>query len=106
MALMICSLLRSFEMLLCACSRHRSLDRFGDFASDRVSAPVRDAAARALATLLSNAQFASAAACERALQCLLEMARRGEWEVRFAAATALKYTLAARKGLLCCSACR
>jgi TATA-binding protein-associated factor len=71
-----------------------ALDRFGDWAAgDRVTAPVRETAAQALAVTVRAMGGGAAEAVARAL---LTMAGEAVWEVRHGALLALKYTLAAR----------
>lgn len=73
-----------------------ALDRFGDWAAgDRVTAPVRETAAQALAVTVRAMDGAAAVA-----RALLTMATEAVWEVRHGALLALKYTLASRPDLL------
>ncbi|BDA40363.1 TATA-binding protein-associated factor 172 [Coccomyxa sp. Obi] len=70
-----------------------ALDRFGDFVSDQVVAPVRETAAQALGAASRSLPSAKLGA----LAChLAALVRRPEWEVRLGGLLGLKYLLAAR----------
>ena len=97
-----------------------ALDRFGDWvAGDKVTAPVRETSAQALAVLLRPMQPPAVARVVRALLTMLERhaapaeagggqsgrtaahaSSHGGWEVRHGAMLALKYALAVRADLL------
>lgn len=81
------------------------LDRFGDFVSDQVVAPVRETCAQVLGSLLllvpgeshikgTNSVF------HGILSVLLKLLQHDEWEARHGALLALKYLLAVRDDLL------
>ncbi|EZA58663.1 TATA-binding protein-associated factor 172 isoform X2 [Ooceraea biroi] len=80
------------------------LDRFGDFVSDQVVAPVRETCAQALGSLLmlvpnephenTNGIF------HGILSVMLKLLAHDEWEARHGALLALKYLLAVRDDLL------
>ena len=75
-----------------------ALDRFGDWsAGDRVTAPVRETSAQALA-VVCLAQ--SNAAVLKVADALVSMARRDMWEARHGALLSLKYLLSSRSDLL------
>ncbi|KAM0754707.1 hypothetical protein T439DRAFT_368083, partial [Meredithblackwellia eburnea MCA 4105] len=100
-----------------------ALDRFGDYVSDHVVAPVREAAAQALATLLPAMLPSSVVAVQRILIDMIEQngappsegldSRRPEaqdaengrkvkyvWQVRHSGLLGLKYLVAVRGDLL------
>jgi len=80
------------------------LDRFGDFVSDQVVAPVRETCAQALGSLLMlvpkephenmNSIF------HGILSVMLKLLAYDEWEARHGALLALKYLLAVRDDVL------
>lgn len=81
------------------------LDRFGDFVSDQVVAPVRETCAQALGSLLmlvptqtdvdgTNNVF------HGLLSIMMKLLEHYEWEARHGALLALKYLLAIRNDLL------
>lgn len=81
------------------------LDRFGDFVSDQVVAPVRETCAQALGSLFllvpggpntkdTNGVFPGI------LSVILKLLEHNEWEARHGAFLALKYLLAVRDDLL------
>ncbi|KAK9916950.1 hypothetical protein WJX75_009151 [Coccomyxa subellipsoidea] len=70
-----------------------ALDRFGDFVSDQVVAPVRETAAQALGAAGRGLPRAKLGALARHLAALV---RRPEWEVRLGGLLGLKYLLASR----------
>lgn len=95
-----------------------ALDRFGDFVSDQVTAPVRETCAQALGNhkllqqlslpgSLINSHHAGALlkhmhtqdVC-RVLAVILALTQREEWEVRHAGMLGLKYLVAVRKDLV------
>ncbi|CAG9584894.1 unnamed protein product [Danaus chrysippus] len=71
-----------------------ALDRFGDFVSDQVVAPVRESSAQALGVCLSRLRAERVCLVARALGGL---ARHAQWEARHGALLAFKYLLAARR---------
>lgn len=56
-----------------------ALDRFGDFVSDAVVAPVRETCAQALCTVL---KLMNPVACGGVLEILLQLLDHQEWEAR------------------------
>lgn len=81
------------------------LDRFGDFVSDQVVAPVRETCAQALGSLVtlmpsdSNNTEAKKGVVGM-LNVILKLMEHNEWEARHGALLALKYLLAVRDDLL------
>ena len=73
-----------------------ALDRFGDYVSDDVVAPVRETAGQVLGLLCRDigVQF-----LEKVVNSLSLLAQAPQWEARHGALTALKYALAARKNM-------
>lgn len=80
------------------------LDRFGDFVSDQVVAPVRETCAQALGSLflLMPGQQAkdTNGIFYQILTIVLKLLSHDEWEARHGALLALKYLLAVRDDLL------
>ncbi|KAK6642823.1 hypothetical protein RUM43_004325 [Polyplax serrata] len=74
-----------------------SLDRFGDFVSDQVVAPVREACAQVLGTILNLMEKSNV---ESVLKIVAQMMTQNEWEARHGGLLALKYMLAVRKDLV------
>lgn len=74
-----------------------ALDRFGDFVSDQVVAPVRETCGQALGALL---QHMSPKAVPRVQQVLLTLAQHKTWEVRHGGLLGMKYVMAVRKDLV------
>lgn len=70
-----------------------ALDRFGDFVSDQVVAPVRETSAQVLGTVL---RYMSPASVLGVLSVLLDLNKRGQWEVRHAGLLGIKYLVAVR----------
>lgn len=73
-----------------------SLDRFGDFISDQVVAPVRETTAQALGTL---AKLMEPEQVEAVVVVLLQLLEQTEWETRHGGLLGLKYLMAARQDL-------
>ncbi|KAJ1818331.1 TATA-binding protein-associated factor mot1, partial [Coemansia sp. RSA 2599] len=76
-----------------------ALDRFGDFVSDHVVAPVRETCAQALG---AASQWAAQALVQSTQAALLQLIARGEtgpWEVRHAGLSAMRYVVAVRRDL-------
>lgn len=71
-----------------------SLDRFGDFVSDQVVAPVREACAQVLGTILKLMDKSNV---ESVLKIVSQLVNQSEWEARHGGLLALKYMLAVRK---------
>lgn len=81
------------------------LDRFGDFVSDQVVAPVRETCAQALGSLLMLVPAKSqvdgtANVFHGILSVMMKLLEHYEWEARHGALLALKYLLAVRNDLL------
>ncbi len=74
-----------------------ALDRFGDFVSDQVVAPVRETCAQALGALLKHMQTSDVC---MVLNIILKLTQRSEWEVRHGGMLGLKYVVAVRKDLV------
>ncbi|XP_068152549.1 TATA-binding protein-associated factor 172 [Drosophila tropicalis] len=74
------------------------LDRFGDFVSDQVVAPVRETCAQVLGTLVKEIE---ASKVQRIVDILLQLIRhKNEWEVRHGGLLGLKYVFVVREELL------
>lgn len=71
-----------------------ALDRFGDFVSDQVVAPVREACAQVLGTIL---KLMDKSHVEIILNIISQLVSQAEWEARHGGLLALKYMLAVRK---------
>ncbi|KAA8528192.1 hypothetical protein F0562_035557 [Nyssa sinensis] len=74
-----------------------SLDRFGDYVSDKVVAPVRETCAQALGAVL---KYMHPALVHETLNILLQMQRRPEWEIRHGSLLGIKYLVAVRQEML------
>ncbi|XP_006646908.1 TATA-binding protein-associated factor BTAF1 isoform X1 [Oryza brachyantha] len=74
-----------------------SLDRFGDYVSDQVVAPVRETCAQALGAVL---KYMHPSLVCHTLNNLLQMQRRQEWEVRHGSLLGIKYLVAVRQEML------
>ncbi|KAH8236804.1 hypothetical protein KR026_011206 [Drosophila bipectinata] len=74
------------------------LDRFGDFVSDQVVAPVRETCAQVLGTLVKEIE---ATKVQRIVEILLQLIQhKNEWEVRHGGLLGLKYVFVVREELL------
>lgn len=74
-----------------------ALDRFGDFVSDQVVAPVRETAAQVLGTIqISIPDYK----VEEIVKTLITFLKQEEWEVRHAGLLGLKYIFVVRENLL------
>ncbi|XP_041978415.1 TATA-binding protein-associated factor 172 [Aricia agestis] len=71
-----------------------ALDRFGDFVSDQVVAPVRETCAQTLGVALARLR---APRVRLVAERLATLARQPQWEARHGALLAFKYLLAARQ---------
>ncbi|GFP81580.1 tata-binding protein-associated factor btaf1 [Phtheirospermum japonicum] len=94
------SWLRNFEFLQDCAIRFLcvlSLDRFGDYVSDQVVAPVRETCAQALGAVL---KYMHPTLVQETLNVLLKMQRRPEWEIRHGSLLGIKYLVAVRQELL------
>ncbi|KAF8783592.1 hypothetical protein HU200_000532 [Digitaria exilis] len=74
-----------------------SLDRFGDYVSDQVVAPVRETCAQALGVVL---KYMHPSLVCHTLNILLQMQRRQEWEVRHGSLLGIKYLVSVRQEML------
>ncbi|KAG8375288.1 hypothetical protein BUALT_Bualt10G0084800 [Buddleja alternifolia] len=74
-----------------------SLDRFGDYVSDQVVAPVRETCAQALGAVL---KYMHPTLVQGTLNILLQMQRRPEWEIRHGSLLGIKYLVAVRQEML------
>ncbi|CAN6837603.1 unnamed protein product, partial [Brassica oleracea] len=74
-----------------------SLDRFGDYISDQVVAPVREACAQAVGATF---KYMSPSLIYETLNILLQMQRRPEWEIRHGSLLGIKYLVAVRQEML------
>lgn len=75
-----------------------ALDRFGDFVSDQVVAPVRETCAQALGVTLSLLEPARVKGVAEVLEKLLH---QPHWEARHGALLGFKYLIAVREELAC-----
>ncbi|KAG1688012.1 TATA-binding protein-associated factor 172 [Nymphon striatum] len=73
-----------------------ALDRFGDFISDQVVAPVRETCAQVLGSVF-NLMWKSSV--QDVLSIILQLLNRPEWEVRHGGLLAMKYLLAVRQDM-------
>ena len=71
-----------------------ALDRFGDFVSDQVVAPVRETCSQCLGTVLTLMCSENVKSLLNILVLLLE---QNAWEVRHGSLLALKYLFAVRR---------
>ncbi|XP_038069588.1 TATA-binding protein-associated factor 172-like isoform X2 [Patiria miniata] len=71
-----------------------TLDRFGDFVSDEVVAPVRETCAQALGVVLHHM---TTVGVQGVLGVLLQLLSQDQWEVRHGGLLGMKYLLAVRK---------
>ncbi|KAL0847999.1 hypothetical protein Bca101_021246 [Brassica carinata] len=74
-----------------------SLDRFGDYISDQVVAPVREACAQALGATF---KYMNPSLIYETLNILLQMQCRPEWEIRHGSLLGIKYLVAVRQEML------
>ncbi|TQD70014.1 hypothetical protein C1H46_044453 [Malus baccata] len=74
-----------------------SLDRFGDYVSDQVVAPVRETCAQALGVVF---KYMHPSLVHETLNILLKMQCRPEWEVRHGSLLGIKYLVAVRQEML------
>ncbi|CAB4312558.1 unnamed protein product [Prunus armeniaca] len=71
-----------------------SLDRFGDYVSDQVVAPVRETCAQALGVVF---KYMHPTLVHETLNILLKMQCRPEWEIRHGSLLGIKYLVAVRR---------
>uniref|UniRef100_A0A1D1XEI5 TATA-binding protein-associated factor 172 n=1 Tax=Anthurium amnicola TaxID=1678845 RepID=A0A1D1XEI5_9ARAE len=74
-----------------------SLDRFGDYVSDQVVAPVRETCSQALGAVL---KYMHPSLVHETLHVLLQMQCRQEWEIRHGSLLGVKYLIAVRQDML------
>ncbi|KAJ4851194.1 btaf1 RNA polymerase II, B-TFIID transcription factor-associated [Turnera subulata] len=74
-----------------------TLDRFGDYVSDQVVAPVRETCAQALGAAF---KYMHRSLVYETLNILLQMQRRPEWEIRHGSLLGIKYLVAVRQEML------
>lgn len=74
-----------------------SLDRFGDFISDQVVAPVRETCAQVLGTVMKEMSTDNV---RHTVTILLQLIKQNEWEVRHGGLLGIKYMLVVREDLL------
>lgn len=74
-----------------------SLDRFGDYVSDQVVAPVRETCAQALGAAF---KYMHPLLVNDTLRILLQMQHRPEWEIRHGSLLGIKYLIAVRRDML------
>ncbi|XP_050224849.1 TATA-binding protein-associated factor BTAF1 isoform X2 [Mercurialis annua] len=74
-----------------------SLDRFGDYVSDQVVAPVRETCAQALG---AGFKYMNRSLVHETLNILLQMQRRPEWEIRHGSLLGIKYLVAVRQEMM------
>ncbi|KAM9726612.1 TATA-binding protein-associated factor 172 [Menidia menidia] len=74
-----------------------ALDRFGDFVSDEVVAPVRETCAQTLGVALRHM---SDAGVSMTVDVLLKLLKEDQWEVRHGGLLGIKYALAVRQDLI------
>ncbi|XP_054159429.1 TATA-binding protein-associated factor 172-like [Oppia nitens] len=75
-----------------------ALDRFGDFVSDQVVAPVRETCAQALGLVLN---LLVSDGVYNVLKILLQLLKSEQWEARHGGMLGLKYLLAIRQDMTC-----
>ncbi|CAJ0917243.1 unnamed protein product [Ranitomeya imitator] len=74
-----------------------ALDRFGDFVSDEVVAPVREACAQTLGVVLKHMNESGV---HNTVKILLRLLTQEQWEVRHGGLLGIKYALAIRQDLI------
>lgn len=74
-----------------------ALDRFGDFISDQVVAPVRETCAQVLGAALKDM---SVPTVQSAVDVLLQLLKQQDWEVRHGGLLGIKYILVVRQDLI------
>uniref|UniRef100_A0A182P5N4 TATA-binding protein-associated factor 172 n=1 Tax=Anopheles epiroticus TaxID=199890 RepID=A0A182P5N4_9DIPT len=74
-----------------------ALDRFGDFVSDQVVAPVRETCAQVLGTVLRQLPLPKV---HQTVTILLTFVKQKEWEVRHGGLLGIKYMLVVREDLI------
>ena len=74
-----------------------ALDKFGDFVSDQVVAPVRETCAQALGSVF---HIMSPENVLKSVTILMQLLTRPEWEARHGGLLALKYLLSVRQDMM------
>lgn len=74
-----------------------ALDRFGDFVSDQVVAPVRETCAQVLGTVMKEMPTELV---RKVIETLQKFVKHKDWEVRHGAALGMKYMLVVREDLI------
>jgi len=74
-----------------------ALDRFGDFVSDAVVAPVRETGAQALCAVI---KLMDSGCCKKVLDVLIKLLGHQDWEARHGGLLGLKYLFAVRDDLI------
>ncbi|XP_055541530.1 TATA-binding protein-associated factor 172 [Wyeomyia smithii] len=74
-----------------------ALDRFGDFVSDQVVAPVRETCAQVLGTVLKQLPLVKV---HKTVHILLTFIKQKDWEVRHGGLLGIKYMLVVREDLV------
>ncbi|XP_054284779.1 TATA-binding protein-associated factor 172-like [Macrosteles quadrilineatus] len=74
-----------------------ALDRFGDFVSDQVVAPVRETCAQTLGSVVN---LMNKDRVEKVVSCLLQLLDNTDWEARHGGLLGLKYVLAVRQDMV------
>uniref|UniRef100_A0A7M4FCU0 B-TFIID TATA-box binding protein associated factor 1 n=1 Tax=Crocodylus porosus TaxID=8502 RepID=A0A7M4FCU0_CROPO len=74
-----------------------ALDRFGDFVSDEVVAPVRETCAQTLGVVLKHMNETGV---HKTVDVLLKLLTQEQWEVRHGGLLGIKYALAVRQDLI------
>ncbi|KAM9804251.1 TATA-binding protein-associated factor 172 [Neosynchiropus ocellatus] len=74
-----------------------ALDRFGDFVSDEVVAPVRETCAQTLGVAL---RYMNESGVSMTVDVLLKLLQEDQWEVRHGGLLGIKYALAVRQDLI------
>ncbi|XP_070498926.1 TATA-binding protein-associated factor 172 [Chironomus tepperi] len=74
-----------------------ALDRFGDFVSDQVVAPVRETCSQVLATILKEMDTSLVL---KVIEILQKFVKHDDWEVRHSGLLGIKYMLVVREDLI------
>ncbi|XP_071604735.1 TATA-binding protein-associated factor 172 isoform X2 [Heliangelus exortis] len=74
-----------------------ALDRFGDFVSDEVVAPVRETCAQTLGVVLKHMNETGV---QKTVDVLLKLLTQEQWEVRHGGLLGIKYALAVRQDMI------
>lgn len=71
-----------------------ALDRFGDFVSYEVVAPVRESCAQALGAVI---KWMSPPLIDDAIECLLKLMQQSNWQARHGGLLGIKYVLVVKQ---------